>query len=296
MRSRLLRAPARPASATSRSRRRRRRWPSRGSRRAASSVRTSRTRRQRPAEHAAEQGGGVVGVAALAVGAHEPALDVADPRPASARRSSRSNQASVATTPRVVRSASWQRLSRASGGSSGVLAEDRGGGLGGVGRRVAVPEAVDRRDERAAVVGREHRQVARAGLARERRARLAALERGGPGGSLRHARSARVALPHDQRDRRALARARSRCRTRRPAAARPAARARARRRSCSRPAARARCPRSRARRRRRRTSMPSRPSPSRTIAQQHLAAGRVGGDVARDLRDRRGEQRLVGAS
>ena len=44
------------------------------------------------------------------------------------------------------------------------------------------------------------------------------------------------------------------------------------------------------------TSMPWRPLPSRTIAQQHLAARRVGRDVARHLGDRGGEQRLVGAS
>ena len=135
----------------------------------ASVVRTQPHRRQRPAEHAAEQGGGVDGVAR----ARGPRAR-AGPRRCRSRSSvspplARSNQASVATTPRVERSASWQRFSSGVGRLAGVRAAGSPAAASAASAAAAaVPEAVDRGDERAALVGREHREVARAVLARER--------------------------------------------------------------------------------------------------------------------------------
>ena len=135
---------------------------------------------QRPAEHAAEQGGGVGRSRPRAAGAHEPALDVADPGPASARPRSRSNQASVATTPRV-RAA--RRGSAASSAPAARRACSRRTPRRPRRRRPPRRRARGRRSPPTSappVVRREHREVAGAALARERRARDAALERGGP--------------------------------------------------------------------------------------------------------------------
>ena len=74
------------------------------------------------------------------------------------------------------------------------------------------------------------------------------------------------------------------------------ARGRGRCRSCSRPAARARRRRSPGPRRWAITSMPSRPSVAATTRRTHLALAGVGRDVARDLGDRGGDEREVGAA
>ena len=109
---------------------------------------------------------------------------------------SRSNQASVVTTPRVERSASWQRRSSVSRRLAGVAVELLGGRLGGVGGGGAVAEAVDHGDERAAA-RRARRPRGRRSAPRPSSAAPASprSSAGGPRGSLtRTPRSARPTI------------------------------------------------------------------------------------------------------
>jgi hypothetical protein len=80
-----------------------------------------------------------------------------------------------------------QRLRRL----AGVAAELLGRRPGRVGGGAAVAEAVDGGHQRAALVGHPDREVAGALLARQRLARLPALEDGGPREPATHARPAR---------------------------------------------------------------------------------------------------------
>ena len=107
--------------------------------------------------------------------AHEPGLDVADPRPLELARvdvepRQRHDRAAGAAQRFVARG---QQVVR---GVVGALANHLGRRLGRVGGEVAVPEPVDHGQQPAAAAGREHRHVARAALAVVRLPRHAALE------------------------------------------------------------------------------------------------------------------------
>ena len=138
--------------------------------------------RQVEADDAAEHDRrGVAGVGARA-GAHEAGLDVADAGPLHrplAEVEPRQRHHGAARLLQLLVAALEQLLVR----EVDVGLEHPRRSLGGVRRPVAVAEAVDHRDEAAALRRREHRHVARAPLARMRQRRHAALQHQRPRGA-----------------------------------------------------------------------------------------------------------------